>query len=68
MAENIRMRASVGDENCKTSGISTNKVSQRHINFREEENGPDLRIQVSSKSLTTAKMSKKERGHKFQKG
>ena len=68
MAENIRMRASVGDENCKTSGISTNKVSQRHLNFREGENGPDLRIQVSIRSLTKLKISKKERGRKFRKG
>ena len=67
MAENIRMRASVGDENCKTSGISTNKVSQRHQNFREGETDPDLRIQASSRSLTKAKINEQVRGHKFRK-
>ena len=55
MAENIRTRASVGDEICKTTGISTNQVSQRYIIFREGGTDPDLRIQVLNRRLAKAK-------------
>ena len=55
----MRTRATAWKENYKNSGTSTIKVSQGR--------DPDLRIQVSSRSLTQAKINEQVRGHKFRK-